>query len=150
MTPLFPAIRNALDVLGISPPGHRDTMEDVGRKLAAWEQLRAAVDDAEDGLTTAYLTAVHALSCHPDATAVRGEALGLRFAADLLGLTDLPTAGSPTHVYLSTACLHARADGRPELHDYCANRDGQAGPKKPAQCKWCDARCGCTCHGEGQ
>lgn len=28
MTPLIPAIRNALDVLGISPPGHRDTEQE--------------------------------------------------------------------------------------------------------------------------
>lgn len=45
------------------------------------------------------------------------------------------------HVYLSTACLHLR-------HDYCNAAEGDAGPKTPAQCKFCGARCICSCHPE--
>lgn len=46
------------------------------------------------------------------------------------------------HNYLSTACLHNE-------HDYCRNTHGQAGPKVPGKCKFCDARCACVCHREG-
>lgn len=42
------------------------------------------------------------------------------------------------HGYLSTACLHG-------WHDYCRAPVGIEGPKKPATCKWCDARCVCPC-----
>lgn len=45
------------------------------------------------------------------------------------------------HDYLSTACLHGR-------HDYCSARSGQVGPKTPATCKFCPAKCRCTCHAE--
>lgn len=51
------------------------------------------------------------------------------------------------HHYMSTACLHALWDNRPELHNYCAGKtriDG--GKKRPAQCKWCAAGCVCNCH----
>ena len=62
-----------------------------------------------------------------------------------------------THTYLSTACLHAQlaeqgADGAYEpqqagkLHAYCQNANGQAGPKLPAVCKFCGAKCICPCH----
>ena len=44
-----------------------------------------------------------------------------------------------THVYLSTACLHS-------YHAYCAAMTGQQGAKRPARCKFCDARCVCRCH----
>lgn len=43
------------------------------------------------------------------------------------------------HDYLSTACLHQR-------HDYCNAMTGVQGTKRPAQCKWCEARCRCDCH----
>lgn len=45
------------------------------------------------------------------------------------------------HVYLSTGCLHGR-------HGYCAGMVGVQGEKRPARCKWCDARCICSCHAE--
>jgi hypothetical protein len=48
---------------------------------------------------------------------------------------------SDEHVYLSTGCLHGR-------HDYCQNKHGQAGPKKPGVCKFCGAKCTCPCHRE--
>jgi hypothetical protein len=43
------------------------------------------------------------------------------------------------HHYLSTGCLHGD-------HAYCQNRHGQAGPKTPSSCKFCQARCVCRCH----
>jgi hypothetical protein len=43
------------------------------------------------------------------------------------------------HAYLSTGCLHGE-------HAYCQGRTGQAGAKKPAECKFCEAPCTCTCH----
>jgi hypothetical protein len=43
------------------------------------------------------------------------------------------------HIYLSTACRH-------DMHAYCAAEVGAQGPKHPAQCKFCDARCVCLCH----
>lgn len=46
---------------------------------------------------------------------------------------------SDDHEYLSTACHHGR-------HDYCAAMVGVQGEKRPATCKFCDARCVCPCH----
>lgn len=43
------------------------------------------------------------------------------------------------HAYLSTGCLHGE-------HDYCKAMTGHAGAKRPARCKFCDARCVCPCH----
>lgn len=45
------------------------------------------------------------------------------------------------HRYLSTSCLHSK-------HDYCKKQITTAdGTKKiPAQCKFCQAPCICTCH----
>lgn len=45
------------------------------------------------------------------------------------------------HVYLSTACLHG-------AHEYCGARYNAytLEPKKPAECKYCEARCICGCH----
>jgi len=51
-----------------------------------------------------------------------------------------------THRYLSTACLHAVEDNRPELHAHCDAMVGFQGVKRPAQCKWCDEHCVCSCH----
>lgn len=45
------------------------------------------------------------------------------------------------HVYLATSCQHGK-------HDYCKNTKGQAGPKRPAECKFCEAPCVCPCHQE--
>lgn len=45
------------------------------------------------------------------------------------------------HEYLSTACFHGE-------HDYCAAMVGYQGAKRPARCKFCDAGCVCTCHGD--
>lgn len=39
------------------------------------------------------------------------------------------------HVYLSTACWHARSDSNPDLHTACRN-----------VCKYCPRPCGCDCH----
>ena len=49
------------------------------------------------------------------------------------------TADIASHVYLSTGCLHGH-------HDYCQAKTGAAGAKTPAKCKFCDARCRCSCH----
>lgn len=43
------------------------------------------------------------------------------------------------HAYLSTACLHGR-------HDDCDSMIGIQGTKRPATCKYCDARCTCPHH----
>lgn len=43
------------------------------------------------------------------------------------------------HDYLSTGCLHGE-------HAYCQSMTGQAGAKRPGRCKFCDARCVCSCH----
>lgn len=57
------------------------------------------------------------------------------------GLWVLQPHEPGTHRYLSTSCYHAR-------HERCAApvrpEDGAA--KLPAQCKFCTARCVCTCH----
>lgn len=48
------------------------------------------------------------------------------------------------HRYLSTACLHGQ-------HDHCLAMVGFAGAKRPAQCKFCEARCVCPqCHGAAE
>lgn len=71
------------------------------------------------------------------------------------------------HIYLSTACLHAKLTTIPAeaeiLHAYCrastVSRDGdwsrlgpsylsdKDDPKTPAVCKICATRCVCDCHG---
>lgn len=43
------------------------------------------------------------------------------------------------HQYLSTGCFHGE-------HDYCASMTGLSGAKRPAQCKFCEAKCICECH----
>lgn len=45
----------------------------------------------------------------------------------------------PAHHYAATSCLH-------EEHTYCQSHTGLSGSKKPASCKFCGARCVCTCH----
>lgn len=60
--------------------------------------------------------------------------------ATTLQVEELHTSsGTFVHRYLSTACLHGE-------HVYCASDQGQQGPKKPATCKFCEARCSCVCH----
>lgn len=65
---------------------------------------------------------------------------GYRACAErvLAALDEQPAA---SHHYLSTGCLHGQ-------HDYCQNKTGIAGPKRPAQCKFCAAPCRCACHTE--
>lgn len=76
---------------------------------------------------------------------------GLQAGGHLAPATvDEPTMAEATvaHRYLSTACLHAAADDRPELHHHCATdtqrHDGTH--KHAATCKWCPAQCTCPCH----
>jgi hypothetical protein len=57
-------------------------------------------------------------------------------------LAAVPDTPAVTHDYLSTGCLHGE-------HAYCQGKTGQAGAKKPAQCKFCEAKCLCDCHGTG-
>jgi hypothetical protein len=45
------------------------------------------------------------------------------------------------HAYYSTGCRHGR-------HTYCLGVEGQAGPKRPGECKFCAAPCICWCHQE--
>ena len=45
------------------------------------------------------------------------------------------------HAYYSTGCRHGR-------HTYCQGEQGQAGPKRPGECKFCSAKCICWCHRE--
>jgi hypothetical protein len=58
------------------------------------------------------------------------------------GGIEIRVAG-PEHDYLSTACLHGE-------HGYCQGTEGQAGPKTPGKCKFCDAACRCACHQGGE
>lgn len=45
------------------------------------------------------------------------------------------------HAYLSTGCFHNN-------HEYCQSNTGRDGNKISAQCKFCAARCVCSCHRE--
>lgn len=47
--------------------------------------------------------------------------------------------GPAEHRYLSTGCLHGE-------HAYCSSMTGVSGDKRPAQCKFCSAKCVCSCH----
>lgn len=48
------------------------------------------------------------------------------------------------HLYWSTHCRHAST---PEEHAACAAVEHAPGvPRKPAQCKVCEASCDCECH----
>lgn len=46
------------------------------------------------------------------------------------------------HRYLSTGCRHGE-------HGYCQSNTGSQGQKKPAECKFCAAKCVCSCHMPG-
>lgn len=46
------------------------------------------------------------------------------------------------HRYLSTACRHTE-------HGYCQSNTGAQGDKRPAECKFCAAKCVCSCHFPG-
>lgn len=50
-----------------------------------------------------------------------------------------PEAEAPTHVYLSTACLHGE-------HEHCRSttRHDGSGSKTPGTCKFCGAVCICA------
>lgn len=76
--------------------------------------------------------------------AFRKELHDLGIAAHQRALAEyfLSEVGTPeVHVYFSTACLHGE-------HQHCGSRYNaytmQA--KKPAECKFCDAKCICVCH----
>lgn len=62
-----------------------------------------------------------------------------------------PAATEATgHVYLSTGCHHGNEPFANGLtgHEYCQNKTGILGAKKPARCKseTCGAPCICHCH----
>jgi hypothetical protein len=62
-------------------------------------------------------------------------------AALIAAVDALPPREGTAHRYLSTGCLHGE-------HDYCAGKTRQdGGAKEPAKCKFCEARCVCSCHG---
>ncbi len=54
-------------------------------------------------------------------------------------MTDKPQYTDGEHYYLSTGCFHGQ-------HSYCNAMTGMQGAKRPAQCKFCDAKCICQCH----
>ncbi len=59
-----------------------------------------------------------------------------------------PPVHDGIHHYLSTGCLHGDTvllDGRTG-HQYCQGMTGMAGAKRGARCKFCDAKCQCSCH----
>lgn len=53
--------------------------------------------------------------------------------------TDDVNVIDDVHHYLSTGCFHGK-------HDYCNSMTGYQGAKRPARCKFCDAKCLCACH----
>jgi hypothetical protein len=66
-------------------------------------------------------------------------------------LRAIPSDNNDGHEYLSTSCWHGD-------HNYCSHKkvleqpvdgDEYIRTKKPAECKFCNARCICPCHGEG-
>ncbi len=59
---------------------------------------------------------------------------------ELSQIKRMPQQGG-THEYLSTGCLHGE-------HGYCKGETGAVGAKRPAECKFCGARCICDCHAE--
>lgn len=76
----------------------------------------------------------HIARRHPE------EAMLAEIQARATELASLPGEDDvPGHIYLSTGCLHGR-------HDYCQAMSGNAGLKRPATCKFCNARCICHCH----
>lgn len=69
-----------------------------------------------------------------------GAAKAHTMLTDLLSRYDQAKEQAGAHRYLSTACFHGD-------HDYCKSMTGYHGEKRPARCKFCDARCACFCHG---
>jgi len=74
--------------------------------------------------------------------------VGLTVAARIAESPTEPTGGDAHHHhYLSSSCYH----DRPELHRECqTNATRWDGTEKIAgQCKYCEARCPCSCHTTG-
>jgi hypothetical protein len=67
----------------------------------------------------------------------QNKALMTAVCADILA-----TNRRPVHEYLSTACWHGD-------HNYCKSMSGYQGKKRPGQCKFCHAKCSCSCHKTG-
>jgi hypothetical protein len=77
-----------------------------------------------------------------DAAALHRQ--GLLTAAELYAVIEADDPLDPAttgHVYLSTGCHHGD-------HAYCQAMTGLNGAKRPSRCKFCDARCQCSCHDE--
>lgn len=90
-----------------------------------------------------------AARCAADRTAEREATvqpvLAERGPARYLAACNTDPAGQ--HWYLSTACLHSHDDDGNDLHQHCQGTVNHAGnAKTPGTCKWCAAKCVCTCH----
>lgn len=127
---------------GVAPGG--STPDPLAPFRALADQYAAKAAESTRNANTAPLTI---------RTANQGIAAGWRSAEFLLRHTlnnldnhrttpdNPPASDDVAHSYLSTGCHHGE-------HAYCQGKTGQAGPKKPATCKFCDAPCVCPCHQE--
>lgn len=98
-------------------------------------------DQPEDGPPWPWLR-IHIAVDGDDPTVLLDVAQARALAADLTAWADRAEEAETGHRYLSTGCLHGR-------HDYCQAMTGHAGAKRPAECKFCAARCICACHQDG-
>jgi len=125
-----------------------NSAEEAERRMLAQRQEMAAEryawqerGDRAEALLAEVLAQFQPLRPEHDPTGEPGHWQARVLPYEMDAWQKAATTGGPAsvHVYLSTGCLH-------DEHDYCSNAAGIAGPKKPAQCKFCAAPCQCPCH----
>lgn len=116
---------------------HVALAEQAAKDQAAVARLRAALDEqAGDDRGSADRTRLDRI--RNAARLHRQNLINTNELYAVIEAHDEPPA-TDTHHYLSTGCLHGR-------HDYCQGKTGLTGPKRRAECKFCQAACRCTCH----
>ncbi|URN11327.1 hypothetical protein LUW77_03280 [Streptomyces radiopugnans] len=107
----------------------------------AHEITAAAIREADDehtGIQLACAEQAARAEAHLEGVSAEADGWQRKYEQAERRLAQL-RARSDRHVYLSTGCLHGQ-------HGYCQGKNGLAGPKTPAQCKFCAAPCVCDCH----
>lgn len=158
--------QNRRNVLVAATDEGREALKAAMKRLRIYAELNKGVEDdeevetdemANEALKRAAQRAKTVISRPGDESAIQkwadeddlAEALGsfgdgyrraqrdaqIALSLDRIALRE----GSEGHTYLSTGCLHGN-------HGYCQGTTGANGAKKPAECKFCAARCVCECH----
>lgn len=133
-------VDRVLDAAGLGdgdPDGHlAEVVADEGGQAGVVRLLMGQRDEAREQVRRV-LALADRLDTNGDEP---GDGIARLAAREIRTAVQGDQPAEPTgHVYLSTGCLHGE-------HGYCQSMTGLAGQKRPGQCKWCSARCVCSCH----